>query len=135
MITRVSRARAARRGVAATETAFMLPILVLVVFGSIELANGIYLKQALSVAAYEGARALSRAGAPVEEGEQRIAEVLAARSITEYDVTISPAITPATPRGTEVSVSVTAPGSTYSIGPVKLFEGISLTRRVRMVRL
>lgn len=127
--------RASRGGVAATETAIMLPLLVVFVFGAIELANGMYLQQTLSVAAYEGARALSRPGATGQEGEQRIAEVLLARDVDEYQITISPAITAATPRNTEITVTITAPASEYSVGPVQFFQGRWMARQVRMVRL
>lgn len=113
----------------------MLPLLVIVVFGAIELANGIFLQQTLSVAAYEGARALCRPGATAQEGEQRMAEVLLARDVDEYDIDISPAITATTPRNTEITVSITAPASEYSVGPVRFFQGKSLRREVRMVRL
>jgi hypothetical protein len=105
------------------------------VFGAIELANGIYLQQTLSIAAYEGARAASRPGATVPETEARIAEVLLARDVDQYAVDISPAITATTPRNTEISVSITAPASEYSVGPVRFFQGRSLRREVRMVRL
>jgi Flp pilus assembly protein TadG len=136
MITRSIRVRrASRRGLAATETAIMLPVLVIIVFGAIELANGIYLQQTLSVAAYEGARAACRPGATVQETEARIAEVLLAREVDDYEVDISPAITATTPRNTEISVSITAPASEYSVGPVRFFQGRSLRREVRMVRL
>ena len=136
MINRPNRVRrACRRGLAATETAIMLPLLVIVVFGAIELANGIFLQQTLSVAAYEGARALCRPGATRQEGEQRIAEVLLARDVDDYDIDISPAITATTPRNTEITVSITAPASEYSVGPVRFFQGKALRREVRMVRL
>jgi Flp pilus assembly protein TadG len=124
-----------RRGVAATETAIMLPLLVIVVFGSIELANGIFLRQTLAQAAYEGARAATRPGATVQDAEARIAEVLLARSVDDYDVDISPAIVATTPRNTEVTVTITAPASEYSVGPVRFFAGASITHQVRMVRL
>ena len=48
--------RHCRRGVAATEFAVCLPIVLVIVFGSIESCTMIFLKQSLAVAAYEGAR-------------------------------------------------------------------------------
>jgi Flp pilus assembly protein TadG len=45
-----------RRGVAAAEFAVCLPVLVLVVFASIEACSMIFLKESLTVAAYEGSR-------------------------------------------------------------------------------
>ena len=135
IMTITSQRARRRRGLAATETAVMLPVLVIIVFGAIELANGVYLQQTLSVAAYEGARELSRPGATREDAEQRIAAVLLAREVDDYDVDVYPTVTPATPRGTEVTVSITAPASEYSVGPVRFFQGRFLNRQVRMVRL
>lgn|GEM_PF-2733391 len=51
-----------RSGLAATEFAVCLPILLAIVIGTIEACSMVYLKQSLSVAAYEGARAALRAG-------------------------------------------------------------------------
>lgn len=125
---------APRRGVAATETAVALPVLVLLVFGSIELANGIYLKQALTVAAYEGVRQATRPGATAVEAEARAAEVLAVREVPNFQIQISPAVVPQTERGTEVTVTVTAPGSGFSMGLLPLFDGLPLQGEASMVR-
>jgi Flp pilus assembly protein TadG len=126
---------AARRGVAAAETAITLPLLITLVFGSIEIANGVFLRQSLTVAAYEGARAVSRSGATNADGEARVQEALAARDITDYTVSFSPTVTEDTVRGTQLTVTVTAPASAYSFGLVRFMEGRTLTRQFRMVRL
>ena len=49
-------ARDRRRGVAATELAVCLPIIVLIVIGTIEASTMVFLKQSLTVAAFQGAR-------------------------------------------------------------------------------
>ena len=126
---------ASRRGVAATETALTLPLLVLIVFGSIEIANGVFLKQSLTIAAYEGARTLSKTGVTSAQGEARVDEVLTERSIADYDVSITPTVTANTPRGTELTVTVSAPASYYRVGPIQFLEGRTISRQFRMVRL
>ena len=54
--------RSNRRGIAAVELAVCLPVIVLLVFGSIEASSFIFLKQSLNVSAYEGIREAIRVG-------------------------------------------------------------------------
>jgi Flp pilus assembly protein TadG len=129
------RLQSTRRAVAAAETALTLPLLITLVFGSIEIANGVFLRQSLTVAAYEGARAVSRSGATNADGQARVQEALAARGITDYTVSFSPTVTESTPRSTELTITVTAPASAYSFGLVRFFQGKQLGREFRMVRL
>lgn len=123
-----------RRAAAAVEAAVAMPLLVLLVFGSIELADGIFLKQTLSVAAYEGARAVSRQGGTSAEGQSRVAEVLAARGISDYALAISPEATPQTPGATEMRVHVSAPSTSISWSPLRLFSGKTVEKTVVMAR-
>ena len=53
-LARVSAKR--RGGTAAVEAAVSLPLLIVLVFGAIEVASGVFLSQTLAIAAYEGAR-------------------------------------------------------------------------------
>lgn len=129
-----TRPHGPRRGVAAAETAVMLPVLVFLVFGSIELANGIYLKQTLTLAAYEGVRSVSWPGATNADAHTRIADVLSARSVSDYEVEIIPEVTLATERATEITVRVSAPGSTYSLGLPRFFDDVFLYGEACMVR-
>lgn len=126
---------AIRRGAAAVEAAFVLPIVVFVVFGSIELANGVFMKQSLAIAAYEGAREASRPGGTQEQAKSRIREVLSNKGVDNETVTFVPEITADTPRGTKIHVKVSAPVSTDSINPCKLLINRTLEQSVVMVRL
>lgn len=128
--------RTARRrpGAALAETAVMLPVLVIMVFGAIELANGIYLKQALTVAAYEGVRRATRPGASASEARARVNEVMQVRRVPDFQFTISPSVVPTTQRGTEVTVTVTAPGDSFGFGVVPLLGDVELTGQACMVR-
>jgi len=92
--------------VAAVEAAVSLPLLVLLVFGSIELANFIFLTQTLSFASYEGAREAVRPGATVADVNDRVGQIMHARGILDYAVSITPQLTAATPRGTKITVRV-----------------------------
>lgn len=124
-----------RRGAAAVEAAVALPVLLALVFGSIELANGIFLKQTLSIAAYEGARSVTRPGATSADAQARIEEFLSARGITNYTVTILPEATAETPRCTQMTVQIAAPLGTNFLPPLRLLSGVAIEKSVCMVRL
>jgi hypothetical protein len=124
-----------RLGAAALETAILLPVLVVLVFGTLELTDGIFLKQSLAIGAYEGVRVASRPGATSAQARTRIDEVLAARNVSGYTVTISPDVTSTTPRGTMLSVQIVMPAGTLTSGPMNLFLNRIIQHRVRMVRL
>lgn len=129
------RSRAANRtGAAVVEFAVLLPVMILLVFGSIEMANGIFLKQAISVSAYEGARAGSRSGGTEAEVKSRISEVLTSRGIKNQTVTISPSLT-GIARGTKVTVTVSVPPSELGTAiPLAFLKTKTFSRSVSMVR-
>lgn len=124
-----------RKGTATVEAAIALPVLLILVFGSMEVANGIFLEQSLTVAAYEGARSASSAGGTVAEAQQRIQDVLQSRGVTGQTVTVVPAVTAATARGTLVTVTVSVPGAQQALNPLRLLQGETFTQSVVMVRL
>lgn len=125
----------ARSGTAAAELAVTLPLLVILVFGSMEMANAVFLRQSLNVGAYEAAKVVTRPGSNEELARTRCEEVLAVRKVSNYTLTFSPTVTTATPRGTAVTVTLTAPASNLSYGPVRFMAGRSITSTVVMVRL
>jgi Flp pilus assembly protein TadG len=128
------RNRVDRRAVAAVEAAVSLPLLLLLVFGSIEVSNAIFLTQALSFASYEGAREATRPGSTVASVNQRVAEVLGPRGINQYTVTITPVLTTSTARGTMVTVQVTAPTNSLSTYTSAFTGGGTKTQQVSMVK-
>lgn len=124
-----------RNGVAAVEAAILLPLMFVIVFGAIEVANGIFLRQSLTVAAYEGARSATRPGGTSQLAEQRVREVLEARGVSDETVTITPNVTSLTPRGTMVTITVTAPGTQQAMNPLRLLQNRVIQQSVVMVRL
>ncbi len=124
-----------RSGTAAVETAVTLPLLAVLVFGSIESANAIFMRQSLEVAAYEVAREVTRPGATQAIGVTRAQEVLSARGIATYSLQISPTITATTPRGTEISVTVSTNAAAIGTGPLRFFKDKQLQAQTFMVRL
>lgn len=126
--------RGARRAVAAVEAAIALPLLILLVFGAIEVANGIFLTQTLTVAAYEGAREAARPGGTAEQVEERIADVLARRGLAVYSVAIEPAISDSTPRGTAITVEVQAAMNSFAGYSIGILGNRTSSRSACMVR-
>ena len=103
---RSSGSHAERRGAAATELAVCLPVLTLVVFGSIQACNLIYLKHGVVTAAYEGTLELAKRNATSASIVARAEQVLSARGITASQIRVLPA-------GTEIAAA--AVGTPFSI--------------------
>lgn len=108
--------------------------MVVLVFSSVEMANGIFLKQAVAVAAYEGARTASQTLGTEAAARTRIDEVLTARGISNETVTISPSLTNVV-RGTQISVTVSVPSSELgSVLSLQFLNNKTFARTVTMVR-
>lgn len=128
-------ATANRVAAAVVEFAVTMPVVVILVFGAIEIANGIFLQQALAEAAYEGARAASRPSGTQVSTEARIREVLASRGIDSETVTVSPVPDSAT-RGTQLTVTVSVPPSELgSVSPLQYLQYKTFSKSVAMVRM
>jgi Flp pilus assembly protein TadG len=123
-----------RRGTAAVEFAVCLPVLLLITFGAIEAANGIYLKQVVTQAAYETARVVTTPGRTSNDARAFGQQVLDARTIEDAVITINPTINANTPSGTEVTVTVSAPANSNSFAPLWYFSDTTVAGRVVMIR-
>lgn len=124
----------ARRAVAAVEAAITLPLLVLLVFGSIEVANSIFLAQTLSFASYEGAREAARPGATMGQVNDRVAQIMQARGIPNYGVSVTPQLSSSTARGVMITVRVEAPKNALSTHVTGLISGQMMAQQVSMVK-
>ncbi|WP_261340143.1 TadE/TadG family type IV pilus assembly protein [Rhodopirellula baltica] len=102
------RHRRRRSGVATVEFAVCLPILILLVFGSIEASSMIFLKQSLNVAAYESTREAIRDGRSNADAAARAQAILDSRGIVGYRITFPNGESLDADRATEVITSVTA---------------------------
>lgn len=111
-----------RRAVAAVELAVCLPVIVLLALGSMEAASMIFLRQALVQSAYETAKEAASAQGSEALALTRGQEVLAFRNIQDETITLVPAGTEDLDRGTEITVTVSAPGNTNSIFPFGPFR-------------
>jgi Flp pilus assembly protein TadG len=130
-------ARSGRRrsGAAVLEMAISLPLLITLVFGAMEMANAVFLRQSMNMAAYEAAKVITRPGTNEALARTRCQEIMTVRKVSTYTLTFSPTVTTATPRGTQVTVTLSAPASNLSYGPMQFMTGRTLTTTVVMVRL
>ncbi|MGB7329306.1 MAG: TadE family protein [Rubripirellula sp.] len=124
-----------RRAVAAVEFAVCLPILTLVVFGTIEMSHGIFAKQAGTAAAYEAARLATSSGGTEVAARQRADEVLNAMNIDGGTVQITPEVNAAMSRGTVVTVTVEIPSELNSSGLNFIMPSRQITTSIAMVKL
>ena len=125
--------RRRRRGVAATEFAVCLPIIVLLVIGTIEACSMIFLKQSLAIAAYEGARTAIIPGATKAQVEAACQQILTDRKVTGGTVTIKPTNIDALNPGEFVDVTVSAPCSSNSVVPIRFYRGRTLSSTASMM--
>jgi Flp pilus assembly protein TadG len=98
------------RGVAVVEMAIVLPILVLLLLGAIDLAMRFYVRHSMVNAAREAARTMA-----VREGTADQAKAVAAAELDGIHATFT--VTPTFDGGTDlVSVRISAPMSQVSLG-------------------
>jgi Flp pilus assembly protein TadG len=81
-----------RSGSAVIELAIILPVIVLITFGTLEICDGIFLRQKIELAANEGARVAIRKNSTKADVEAAIKKNLDARGVT-YGSDISSAVT------------------------------------------
>lgn len=124
-----------RSGTAVLEMAVSLPLLITLVFGAMEMANAVFLRQSMNMAAYEAAKVITHPGTNEALARTRCQEIMIVRKVSTYTVTFSPTVTTATPRGTQVTVTLSAPASYLSYGPMQFMTGKTLSTNVVMVRL
>lgn len=96
-----------RRGTSIIEFALCLPLILLLVFGAVEATDAIFLQQAITTAAYEGARTATTSSGTTATATAAANAVLTARGVTGATVSVSPAVSATTAAGTNVTVTVT----------------------------
>lgn len=123
-----------RGGVAAAEFAVCLPIIVLLVLAMIESCTMIFLKQSLTVAAYEGVRTALQQNAVGSDVRRASQQILTERRVRGTTISISPNNFEALPVGQYVQVTVTAPADLNSVIPGNFFRGKTLSGTATMMK-
>ncbi len=127
--------RLLRRGTATVELAICLPIIVILVFGSIEVAHFVHLKQDLTICAYEAAKVAAQSGKTAQEVETRFQEIATAKKVDQASITLEPASISELQPGQQIRVIAEAPADSNRIMPLRYFQGRRLKAAVVMVRL
>lgn len=123
----------ALRGVAAAELAVCLPVVVLMVFATIEACSALFLKQSLTAAAYEGVRTAIVQAATTADVQAACNQILADRKIKNATVSINPSAFSNLTPGEFVAVTVSAPCASNSLVPTTFYRGRTLTATATMM--
>ena len=123
-----------RRGVAATELAVCLPVLVLLVLATVETTGMIFVQQSLEIACYEATRVALAPGAEEANVKYQAELILQSRGVKSATVTVSPADIPGTAAGAWISVKSSAPFSANSLMGGWLFKSKTLVAEVQMMK-
>jgi Flp pilus assembly protein TadG len=115
--------RSKRLGAAMVELAVCMPVIVLVVFASLEGANMLFVRQATVQAAYEATKLASRRDGTRVQAERLATEVLAARRINSPSITFVTGDPQATLSGSDVTVRVSVNSDQRLITGFRIFSG------------
>ena len=126
--------RQQRSGVAVTEFAVCLPVIMLMILAMIESCSMIFLKQSLTISSYEGVRTALIDNATADDVRSSSQQILDDRRIQGGTITITPANFEALPPGEYVQVTVTAPADANSVIPGSFFLGRTLTGTATMMK-
>ena len=125
-------ARKGRTGNATVELAVCLPVLVLIVFGSLQASSMYFLRQAMVQSAYEGVKEAARNDGSQTLARERAEQTLAFRDITGETITFFPGNSGAVAPGTPITVTVSAPGDQNSVLPFGVFGGRTVSASATM---
>jgi Flp pilus assembly protein TadG len=121
-----------RKGVTAVEFALTFPLLLLIVFGSLEFSRANMIRNMCENAALEGARAGMIPGATAQDCTDAANGLLDIIGIQNATVTIEPStIVPATP---DVAVTVTIPLADNSLPMSKFVLGTTMSQTAELPR-
>jgi Flp pilus assembly protein TadG len=122
-----------KRGVAAAELAVCLPVVVLLVIATIEACSAIFLKQSLTVAAYEGVRTALEEGSTASAVQATCNQILSDRKVQEASVTLTPSDMSVLQPGEYIDVTVSAPCDTNSLVPTSFYRGRQMSATASMM--
>ena len=125
--------RRARWGVAATELAVCLPVIVLLVVATVEACSMVFLKQSLSVAAYEGARTAIADGTTTADVQAKCSQIFRDRGIDGATVSTNPSNFDRVGPGVFVDITATAPCDRNTVLPNMFYRGRRVSSTVSMM--
>ena len=116
------------------ELALCIPVLMLLTLGAVETTNLVFLKQALTEAAYEGVRDAIEPGSQAHNPTGRANQVLGQFKVKNATVTVTPSDVVNATRGTKITVQVSAPTSPNTVGTNWFFAGSTIKASITMVK-
>lgn len=134
MFAKRRRVRKRRKGAAIVELAVCLPVMTLLVFGTLELCELMFLKQSMSVASYEAARLAARKDSTSAMVIGRCESILADRRVDGATVTLDPGDITGLPRGTAIQVNIRAPLQANNTTALVLNQGLEVRQSTTMLR-
>lgn len=123
-----------RRGAALTELAICLPILSIVTLGSIEAANGIYVRQKLVSVSYDLARGAAAHGDTSKTFGAKATALFKTYGIKGGTYSLSPSNLATAKPGDRITITVSAPMSRNSIGLTRLYGKIRSSASLTMTK-
>jgi Flp pilus assembly protein TadG len=130
----VRSCRRVARGVAAVELALCIPVLLVLVIGTVEACNIVFLKQSLTTAAYEGARTAIGSGATTADVENQCQQILKERKVASGSITVNPPIVSDVPVGQYITVAVSAPADSNAVLKGWFYNGQTLQGQATMMK-
>ncbi|MEZ6136864.1 MAG: pilus assembly protein [Pirellulaceae bacterium] len=131
---RTLRRRDPRRGAAVVEFAVCLPVMVLLIFASLEGANMLFVRQATVQAAYEAVKSAARSNGSTATATTIGQDVLAARNITLDSLTFNPPSVNGAAAGTPIVCTVRVQGDSRSIIGFGPFRGLVIEAQATMIK-
>lgn len=132
--SRMKRPQRRRSGSACVEAAACLPVLFLMVLGTVEVTSMIFLKQTLAATAYETCRAAIRTSGTTADARAAGNAILNSRLVKNASIVINPGSVETTARGDLVRVTVSAPANTNSVLEGRFVSVGNLSSTVVMVK-
>lgn len=129
-----ARQRQQRCGAATVELAILLPLLLAIVFGAIEITSRLFLRQTAAVTAFEGVRLAARRTVDSATVRSRCLQLLEDRRITGGQVIITPESTSEVPTGGLIEVQIVIPYSGNTLAPMAIPDEGSLQVTASMLR-
>lgn len=131
---RCGRMSRAHTGVAATELAICLPLVAMLILASIEACGMVYLNHSLAIASYEGARVAINYDSTNSEVNDKVDQMVAARNVADSHTLLSPSDVATVPRGTPITITLSAPCNSNALVPPWFFGGKTLSASTTMVK-
>ena len=126
--------RNSRRGAAVAELAVCLPIVLLLVVGTLEACTMIFLNHSLAIASYEGVRVAINYDGTTSDVVVRCTEIIDGRDVSSGVISINPPDVASVPRGQPIAVTVSAPSDANALIPPWFFGGKTISATTTMVK-